>query len=75
MSLFDEIEAEASITPPSQRSQIDVFLEGMTDRERADVAAWIESGKNRRALYRVLERRGLPVAESTFRNWTSAKCR
>jgi hypothetical protein len=75
MSLSDELEAEASITPLSQRSQIDVFIETLTDRERADVEAWIESGNNKRALYRVLKRRGLPVAESTFRNWATATCR
>lgn len=75
MSLSDEFEAEAALVPPSQRSQIDVFLETLTEDQRADVDAWVASGKNRRAMFVVLKGHGLPVAESTFRNWAATQCR
>jgi hypothetical protein len=74
MSLSDELEAEASFVPLSQRSQIDLFMETLPEADRADIDAWIASCKSVPALYRVLKRRGLPVADSTFRNWV-AKCR
>lgn len=74
MSLSDELEAEASIVPTSQRSQVDLFIETLNAKDRADIDAWIASGKNRNALFRVLKRRGLPVAQSTLRNWVADKC-
>lgn len=74
MSLSDELEAEASFVPLSQRSQIDIFMDTLSVKDRADVDAWVQSGKNRKALYLVLKRRGLPGAESTLRNWAARKC-
>lgn len=75
MSLSDELETEASTVPLSQQSQVPLFLNSLSKQDRADVEEWIEARKNCRALYRVLKRRGLPVAESTFRNWVTNRCR
>lgn len=69
MSLSDDLEAEVVSRTP--RSQIEVFFDSMGEKDRAEFDAWIAAGKSARAAYRVLKRRGLPVAESTFRNWVS----
>lgn len=69
MSLSDELEAEVVSRAP--RSQIEVFFDALSKKDRAEFAEWIAAGKSARAAYRVLKRRGLPVAESTFRNWIS----
>lgn len=74
MSLSDELQAEAALIPPSHVSQIDVFLQTLTKTERAEVDEWIQARKSPIILYRVLKRRGLPVADSTFRNWC-VRCR
>ena len=74
MSLSDELQAQAAVKPRTQQSQIDLFLETLSKKDQADVEAWVATGKNRKALYLVLKRRGLPVAESTLRNWAASKC-
>lgn len=75
VSLSDELQAEATLPPSDlKRSQIDVFLETLSEEDQADVHAWIQARKSPGVLYRVLKRRGLTVADSTFRNWC-VKCR
>lgn len=75
MSLLDELQAESEAIPPSQRSQIDIFVDTLTGKDRADFDAWLAAPKDTSAMYRVLKRRGLPVAGSTFRNWVKDQCR
>jgi hypothetical protein len=74
VSLSDELKAEVISRKP--KSQIEVFLDSLNKKDRDDFDAWLAGGaKDARAMYRVLKRRGLPVADATFRNWVLAQCR
>lgn len=76
MSLFDELEAEESTSGYAGReSQIVAFLDTLEPSDRAKFDAWmVRESKNTSAMYRVLKRRGIPVALSTFRNWVADAC-
>lgn len=76
MSLTDEFAAESQAGRDQQySSSIDRFLaEQLTEDERQEVKQWVLDRKNISAAYRVLKRRGLSVAEPTFRHWVM-KCR
>jgi hypothetical protein len=71
VSLSDELHTEVTTAQAIRfRSQIDVFLDALGKSDRSEFEEWLADGApDRRAMYRVLKRRGLPVADSTFRNW------
>lgn len=70
MSLSEELNGEDINRHHTRGSQIEVFLATLPEQDRADFDAWLAAGaKNKCAMHRVLKRRGLSVANSTFRNW------
>lgn len=73
MSLSDELKAETA--KQVRRSQVDEFLDTLPAEDRAEFDEWLKSPKDSCAMYRVLRRRGLPVAEPTFRTWVLKQCR
>lgn len=74
MSLSDELAVEAANEYLNRRSQIEIFLDTLPAEDRADFEEWLKNPKNCSAMYRVLRRRGLPVALPTFTAWVR-KCR
>lgn len=73
VSLLNEFAVESA--PRKQRSKVDVFIESLPSEDQDEFRDWLRAPVNKRAMFRVLVRRGLPVAESTFRNWVSSQCR
>ena len=74
MALADELAAEAQASADARHaSQITEFIERLDPEDRAAVDDWIKSRRSTEALYRVLKRRGLPVASSTFRGWVKRR--
>ena len=67
VSLLKEFAVESA--PRNQRSEVDTFIENLPSEDRDEFHDWLRAPVNKRAMFRVLARRGLPVAESTFRNW------
>lgn len=74
MSLADELANEAATEYLHRRSQIETFLDTLGAEDRADFDEWLQNPKNSSAMWRVLRRRGLPVALPTFTAWVR-KCR
>jgi hypothetical protein len=77
VSLNEELATEiAERKQAATRSEIEVFLDGLPAADREDFDTWIADGaRHPGAMYAVLQRRGLSVATSTFRNWVRAQCR